>query len=185
MGNYARRGWALNEIWATKLVPFGEAQVMWLTHGHLYYPTRYSATFRLADPTQNIQPFDIVLVVLPPRSMADELTYLVESARGLRFADRMTGLSESDSHGPKTSHIALLKEARTLIQSAEATTSAAQQFVSLAESKHAQRDEDIARLSCLKRKANALASIAESFSDAVERYIVGYLTSLAGLGTVE
>ncbi|OQD85132.1 hypothetical protein PENANT_c011G04281 [Penicillium antarcticum] len=119
----------------------------------------------------NIQPFDIVLVVLPPRSMADELTYLVESARGLRFADRMTGLSESDSHGPKTSHIALLKEARTLIQSAEATTSAAQQFVSLAESKHAQRDEDIARLSCLKRKANALASIAESFSDAVERYI--------------
>jgi len=57
------------------------------------------------------------------------------------------------------------------------------QGVPLIESTHTRRGQDIAQLSSLRRSANALASITATFSDAADRYVVAYITSLAGRGT--
>lgn len=51
------------------------------------------------------------------------------------------------------------------------------------ESTHTRRGQDIAQLSSLRRRANALASITATFSDAADRYVVAYIISLAGRGT--
>ncbi|KAF7136918.1 hypothetical protein CNMCM5793_006580 [Aspergillus hiratsukae] len=115
--------------------------------------------------------------------MAKELTSLVDSIEGLRLADETTKWTGSASSCPSPTQQALVEAIRTLIQSCEATSAHAQ-LESLAESTHTPSGQDIAKLSSLRRKVTALARIAETFSDATERYIIAYITSLAGPGTL-
>lgn len=78
-------------------------------------------------------------------------------------------MSGSDFNRPNPNQITLKKSIRRLIQSTETTATHAQQVES----------SDIAQLSSLRRRVNDLACVAETFSDATERYIVAYITSLA------
>lgn len=116
--------------------------------------------------------------------MAENLTSLVDSTGGLQFADRTTELSGSHPNRPNAEQIGLVEAIRALIQSAEDTAINAHQVESLAESTHTRRGWDIAQLSSLRRRATALANLTETYSDAVERYVVAYVTSLAGPRTL-
>lgn len=102
--------------------------------------------------------------------MAEEFTRLVDSMGELRVADGTSSLYGLNFNRPRPNQIAVVQSIQKLIQSAEATATHAQQVES----------SDIAQLSSLRRRASALARVTKTFSDATERYIIAYITSLAG-----
>ena len=106
--------------------------------------------------------------------MAEGFTSLIYSVAGLMLAG-----GTADRTNP---HQALVSATRALIQTAEATAAHAQRMP-LLESTHTRGGEVITQLSSLRRRANALANITATFSDAADRYVVAYITSLAGRGT--
>ena len=106
--------------------------------------------------------------------MAEGFTSLIYSVAGLRLAD-----GTADRTNP---YQTLVGATRALIQTAEATAAHAQR-VPLTESTHTRGGQDITQLSSLRRRANALANITATFSDAADRYVVASITSLAGQRT--
>ncbi|KAI8630238.1 hypothetical protein F5Y19DRAFT_484126 [Xylariaceae sp. FL1651] len=76
----------------------------------------------------------------------------------------------------------LVEATQALIQNAEATTAQVQR-VSLTESTDTPRGQGIAQLGSLRRAANALADTTATLNDAITRYVVAYITSLAVQGT--
>ncbi|KAJ5085227.1 hypothetical protein N7532_009998 [Penicillium argentinense] len=116
--------------------------------------------------------------------MAKHFTDLVDSVGGLSLADRTIELTGSTSHCPNPTPQAFVEAIRTLIRSLEATSALAQKVETLVRSTHTPSGEGIVELSSLRRRATALSRITETFSDATERYIIAYIASLAGPGTL-
>jgi hypothetical protein len=116
--------------------------------------------------------------------MAEQFTSLVDSIGGLSLTDRTTELIGSASNCPRPTQQALAEAIRTLIQSYEATLAHAQRVQTLVESTHTPSGQGIVKLSSLRRRATALVGITDTFTDATERYIIAYITSLACPGTL-
>lgn len=116
--------------------------------------------------------------------MAEQFTGLVDSIGGLSISDRTTELIGSTSNCPRPTQQALVETLRMLIQSCEATLAHAQRVQTLVENTHTPSGQGIVKLSSLRRSATTLAGITDTFTDATERYIIAYITSLAGPGTL-
>ncbi|KAG9257184.1 uncharacterized protein F5Z01DRAFT_647920 [Emericellopsis atlantica] len=111
--------------------------------------------------------------------MAEDIPSLVDSIKGLRLAHGTTVLPCADSDRASSHQIILVDALRALIQSAEATNTHAREVLPLAKASPTLSSQDIAQLSSLRTRANALASITKTFSDACERFFVASITSLA------
>ncbi|KAJ0418665.1 hypothetical protein BJY00DRAFT_314815 [Aspergillus carlsbadensis] len=112
--------------------------------------------------------------------MAHVHSRLVDSAQ--RLVDAMDSLSVSATNPLGSDRVALVKA----IWSMEEAVTLAGQQARLVEARmigtHAPGGEDIAQLSCLRRQAKTLAKTTQALGDAVERYFVSYVTSLARSG---
>ena len=116
--------------------------------------------------------------------MAEQFPGLVDSMRGLGLSASTPESIDTASNDPRATQQALVEAIRMLIQSCEATLAHAQRVQTLVESTHTPSDQGIVQLSCLRRRAAALADITDTFNNATERYIVAYITSLAVPGTL-
>lgn len=116
--------------------------------------------------------------------MAERSTSVVNSIERLTLADTITGMTGSAPDCPKSARQDVVGALVTLIQSCEAMCTHAQQAKALVEVTHAPSVQGIVKLSDLRRRTITLARITEIISDATERYILSYITSLAGPGSL-
>ncbi|KAL2782331.1 hypothetical protein BJX66DRAFT_345955, partial [Aspergillus keveii] len=97
-------------------------------------------------------------------------------------ADAMEGLAVSAPNSPGSSRIALVEAVRSLNQSAALTSDKARRVEARLRSTDTPGVEDIMQLSRLRKQAIALTQTTQALGDAVERYFVSYVTSLARPG---
>ncbi|KAJ5871187.1 uncharacterized protein N7529_003540 [Penicillium soppii] len=116
--------------------------------------------------------------------MAEELTSVTNSLGELWVADRNIELSGSDPNRANSNQIALVASIQALIQFAKAMVTNAHRLESSAASTPNGGGWEVAQLSSLRTGATALARITKTFNDAVERYIVAFVTSFARPGTL-
>ncbi|KAJ5736771.1 uncharacterized protein N7483_001896 [Penicillium malachiteum] len=109
---------------------------------------------------------------------------LVDSIEGLNLADTITGPSGSASRCSSPAQQAVIETIQELITSLEATLAHAQQAENAIEETHTPSGQGIVKLSSLKRRITALAKTTKIISNATEHYILDYITSLAGSGTL-
>jgi hypothetical protein len=110
--------------------------------------------------------------------MAEEFSSLINSIEGLKLADGTAKSVGLDSNRLGLHETALAEAIRALIQTAGATATLAQRLP-LTRTTCTWGGQGIAQLSSLRRRANTLASVTATFSDAAERYIVAHIRSLA------
>lgn len=116
--------------------------------------------------------------------MAEQITGLANLFGGLGLTGGTTELIGSASNCPRSTQQALVEDIRTLIQTCEATLAYAQRVQTLVESTNTPSDQGIMELSSLRRRVTALVGITDTFTNATERSIIAYITSLVGLGTL-
>jgi len=115
-------------------------------------------------------------------AMAEEIDRVITSIQGLSLANGTTDLPSLRSRRAANSKRNLEGATKALILATEATTSHAQQLLSVAD-KISGPGHDLARLVSLRRRAKALADITVTFGDALDCYILSQIKSLAGPGT--
>ncbi|KAJ5252714.1 hypothetical protein N7489_003124 [Penicillium chrysogenum] len=116
--------------------------------------------------------------------MAEQTTGLTNLFGGLSLTGETTELIGSASNCPRSTQQAMVEDIRTLIQSCEATLAHAQHIQTLVESTNTPSYQGIVELGSLRRRVTALAGITDTFTDATERSIIAYITSLIGPGTL-
>ncbi|KAJ5392773.1 hypothetical protein N7465_011747 [Penicillium sp. CMV-2018d] len=116
--------------------------------------------------------------------MAEQITGLANLVGGLSLTGGTTELIGSASNCPRSTQQALVEDIRTLIQSCETTLAHAQRVQTLVESTNTLSDQGIVELNSLRRRVTALAGITDTVTNATERSIIAYITSLVGPGTL-